>query len=260
MGAGSAIERAKPIRGPGGGARRPKPCRLALSRRLQRIVAKKLSLEWSPEQISGWLKRSYPEDEEMQISHETIYRSLFVQARGVLKKELVGHLRTRRMMRRSKKGQHTRSAARADCRRGFHPRSACRDRGPRSPGPLGGRPPGRLEQHAHCDAGRAEVALHDAGEGRRQGHGERRPGTEETGSAAACRAPEIADLGPRDGDGGAQEVCDCHGRPGLLLRSAKPMATGKRMRTPIASYVSTSRRALICRIGHKRIWAALPLD
>jgi IS30 family transposase len=66
-------------------------------------VAKKLSLEWSPEQISGWLKRSYPEDEEMQISHETIYRSLFVQARGVLKKELVGHLRTRRMMRRSKK-------------------------------------------------------------------------------------------------------------------------------------------------------------
>ncbi len=86
-----------------GRARRPKPCRLALSRRLQRIVAKKLSLEWSPEQISGWLKRSYPEDEEMQISHETIYRSLFVQARGVLKKELVGHLRTRRMMRRSKK-------------------------------------------------------------------------------------------------------------------------------------------------------------
>ncbi len=86
-----------------GRARRPKPCRLALYRRLQRIVAKKLSLEWSPEQISGWLKRSYPEDEEMQISHETIYRSLFVQARGVLKKELVGHLRTRRMMRRSKK-------------------------------------------------------------------------------------------------------------------------------------------------------------
>ena len=84
-------------------ARRPKPCRLAIHRRLQKIVAKKLSLEWSPEQISGWLKRSYPEDEEMQISHETIYRSLFVQARGVLKKELVGHLRTRRMMRRSKK-------------------------------------------------------------------------------------------------------------------------------------------------------------
>jgi IS30 family transposase len=85
-----------------GRARRPKPCRLAAHRRLQKIVAEKLSLEWSPEQISGWLKRHYLGDEEMQISHETIYRSLFVQARGVLKKELVRHLRTRRMMRRSK--------------------------------------------------------------------------------------------------------------------------------------------------------------
>jgi len=66
-------------------------------------VAKKLRLEWSPEQISGWLKRSYLQVEEMQISHETIYRSLFVQARGVLKKELVRHLRTRRMMRRCQK-------------------------------------------------------------------------------------------------------------------------------------------------------------
>jgi IS30 family transposase len=65
-------------------------------------VAKKLTLDWSPEQISGWLKRRHSGSEEMQISHETIYRSLFVQARGVLKRELVGHLRTRRMMRRSK--------------------------------------------------------------------------------------------------------------------------------------------------------------
>jgi IS30 family transposase len=84
-------------------ARRPKPCRLAVHRRLQKIVARKLSLDWAPEQISGWLRRRYPDDQEMQISHETIYRSLFVQARGVLKKELVGHLRTRRVIRRSKK-------------------------------------------------------------------------------------------------------------------------------------------------------------
>lgn len=83
-------------------ARRPKLCRLAANRRLQGIVAKKLSAEWSPEQISGWLKREYPDAPDMQISHEAIYRSLFVQARGVLKKELVKHLRTRRMMRRSK--------------------------------------------------------------------------------------------------------------------------------------------------------------
>ena len=83
-------------------ARRPKPCRLAVDGRLQRIVARKLRLEWSPEQIAGWLKRRYPKQEALHISHETIYRSLFVQARGVLKRELVGHLRTRRTMRRSK--------------------------------------------------------------------------------------------------------------------------------------------------------------
>lgn len=82
--------------------RRPKPCRLAVRRGLRKIVSSKLSLNWSPEQISGWLKRRYPSDQELQISHETIYRSLFVQARGVLKKELVGHLRTRRVIRRSK--------------------------------------------------------------------------------------------------------------------------------------------------------------
>jgi IS30 family transposase len=59
-------------------------------------------LNWSPEQISGWLKDAYPEDLHMQISHETIYRSLFIQARGALKKELLGHLRTRRTLRRSR--------------------------------------------------------------------------------------------------------------------------------------------------------------
>lgn len=83
-------------------ARRPKPCRLARYCGLQRIVANKLSLEWSPEQIAGWLKLNFPNDERMHVSHETIYRSLFIQARGVLRKELIGHLRSRRMMRRSK--------------------------------------------------------------------------------------------------------------------------------------------------------------
>ncbi len=81
---------------------RPKRCRLAIHRRLQKIVSEKLSLNWSPEQISGWLKWQYPDDTEMHISHEAIYRSLFIQARGVLKKELIGHLRTRRVMRRCK--------------------------------------------------------------------------------------------------------------------------------------------------------------
>jgi IS30 family transposase len=83
-------------------ARRPKPCRLATNPLLRRLVAQKLSLQWSPEQISGWLKREYADVLDMQISHETIYRSLFIQARGVLKKELLEHLRTRRTLRRSR--------------------------------------------------------------------------------------------------------------------------------------------------------------
>ena len=84
-------------------SRRPKLCRLATHRRLRYIVARKLQLDWSPQQISGWLVKQYPGRDDMQVSHETIYRSLFIQARGVLKKELVKHLRSRRMMRRAKK-------------------------------------------------------------------------------------------------------------------------------------------------------------
>jgi IS30 family transposase len=84
-------------------ALRPKPCRLALNGRLRKVVASKLALEWSPEQISGWLKIRYPGDENMQISHETIYKSLFIQARGVLKKELIKHLRTGRRFRYARK-------------------------------------------------------------------------------------------------------------------------------------------------------------
>ena len=83
-------------------ARRPKPCKLVINRALARIVAKKLRRFWSPEQIAGWLKQEHPEDESHQVSHETIYRSLYIQARGALKKELQQHLRTRRAMRRSR--------------------------------------------------------------------------------------------------------------------------------------------------------------
>ena len=83
-------------------ALRPKQCLLAVHRRLRDIVASKLMLDWSPEQISGWLKTAYPDDESMHVSHETIYRSLFIQARGVLKKELMDHLRSKRRMRRSR--------------------------------------------------------------------------------------------------------------------------------------------------------------
>jgi IS30 family transposase len=90
-------------------ARRPKKCVLATNRKLRSIVAGKLKLQWSPQQIAGWLKTQFPNDPELQISHESIYRTLFVQARGALKKELQRHLRSGRVMRHartaSRKGQ-----------------------------------------------------------------------------------------------------------------------------------------------------------
>jgi IS30 family transposase len=86
-------------------ALRPKRCLLSVNSELRDVVASKLILDWSPQQISGWLRIQYPADESMRVSHETIYRSLFIQARGVLKKELLGHLRSKRRIRRS---QHAR--------------------------------------------------------------------------------------------------------------------------------------------------------
>lgn len=83
-------------------AQRPKPCRLQAHPELRAEVAGKLALDWSPGQIAGWLKLNRPDGHPMRVSHETIYKSLFIQARGVLKKELMGHLRSRRMMRRGK--------------------------------------------------------------------------------------------------------------------------------------------------------------
>jgi IS30 family transposase len=83
-------------------AHRPKRCKLAQNRALAGIVAEKLRALWSPEQIAGWLKHTYPGDESRHVSHETIYRTLFIQARGALKKELLEHLRRTRPMRRSR--------------------------------------------------------------------------------------------------------------------------------------------------------------
>ena len=83
-------------------AHRAKTCKLAKNRKLALIVAEKLQLEWSPDQIAGWLKHRYPRDEAFQVSHETIYKTLFIQARGALKKELIQYLRKPRAMRRSR--------------------------------------------------------------------------------------------------------------------------------------------------------------
>ena len=90
-----------------GRARRPKRCRLATNPELRYLVAGKLSAYWSPEQIAGWLKQEFPMDASMRVSHETIYRTLFVQARGALKKELIAHLRTVRRLRRPNGAAHS---------------------------------------------------------------------------------------------------------------------------------------------------------
>ena len=92
--------------------RRPKPCRLAAHAALQRVVAAKLAVQWSPQQISGWLRATFPGDPEMQVSHETIYRSLFIQSRGVLKRALLGDLRRQRRFR------HARASARVRPKQG----------------------------------------------------------------------------------------------------------------------------------------------
>ena len=84
------------------GALRPKVCKLACHPFLSRAVSRKLRRKWSPEQIAGWLKRAFLKEPHKQVSHETIYRSLYIQARGVLKKELLEHLRAKRTIRRSK--------------------------------------------------------------------------------------------------------------------------------------------------------------
>jgi len=84
-------------------AKRPKGSKLAENRTLAYIVAEKLQLQWSPRQIAGWLQCEYPDDETLQVSHETIYRTLFIQARGALKKELLQHLRRSRGLRRSRR-------------------------------------------------------------------------------------------------------------------------------------------------------------
>lgn len=83
-------------------ASRPKECKLSVNVKLKEIVSDKLILNWSPEQISGWLKNNYPEDSNMHISHETIYRNLFIQTKGILNKSLRKHLRSKRLMRRPK--------------------------------------------------------------------------------------------------------------------------------------------------------------
>ena len=161
-------------------SRRPKCCKLANSPRLRQAVAGKLRLDWSPEQIAGWLKRTHPEDECNQVSHETIYRSLFVQARGVLKKELLRHLRSKRSMRRSKPVDPN-----GDRRGHIKDIVSIRQR----PAVVEDRAvPGHWEDlltgQLHRDLGRASYALRDVGQGGRQGHPDGRIRAHQAGEEA----------------------------------------------------------------------------
>ena len=150
-------------------ALRPKPCRLALHGELRWRVAQKLALQWSPEQISGWLKQQFPTDRDMRISHEAIYRSLFVQTRGVLKKELTAQLRTRRQMRHAKGGKAKNGQGHILDMVSIRERPAeAEDRA--VSWPLGRRSSYRSKRHAHRDARRTPQPLYDARQASKEGH------------------------------------------------------------------------------------------
>jgi hypothetical protein len=108
--------------------RRPKVCRLDQNPVLKELVAQLLQEDWSPEQIAGWLRKTHPEDRAMHVSTETLYRTLFLQARGVLKRELLSHLRRHKVMRCSKQRQHPRCEADRHPERSLDPGSAGRGR------------------------------------------------------------------------------------------------------------------------------------
>jgi IS30 family transposase len=152
-------------------ALRPKRYLLAVNRKLRRIVASKLILDWSPEQLSGWLNMHYPDDESMRVSHETIYRSLFVQARGVLKKELLDHLRSKRRMRRSRH-----ATVSGQSRGQIVDAISIRERPPEVedraiPGHWEGDLLSRRQEQLHCNPGRTSFALCHAAQGAEQRNG-----------------------------------------------------------------------------------------
>ncbi len=144
-------------------ALRPKLCKLACNKPLSRIVAKKLQLQWSPQQIAGWLKREYSDNEDHQVSHETIYRTLFIQSRGALKKELLQYLRTKRVMRRAKNsslkgkglGKITNAVSISERPASVEDRAV--------PGHWEGGSYFRFKKQSHSHTGRTSFTLRDAG-------------------------------------------------------------------------------------------------
>lgn len=205
-------------------ARRPQCCKLVKNRPLAKLVTEKLRQSWSPQQIAGWLKHTYPSQPSCQVSHETIYRSLFIQARGALKRELLQHLRRTRGMRRSRHyTQKTENHGKIVDAVSISERPATvEDRAV----------PGHWEGDLLFGSHNSQIAtlverqtryvmLAKAGW---QGHRDGRQRTHQTRPQAARRAVQVADLGSRQGDGSAQAIHPGYGHPGLLLRSSGTVA------------------------------------
>ena len=168
---------------------RPKPYRLASSPALRRMVARKLAVQWSPQQIAHWLRHTFPSDADMHVSHETIYRSLFVQSRGLLKRTLLSELRRPRHMRRSR-SRGADWAAPVGC--GLHQRAPGRGGRSGGPGPLGGRLAHRRRAVIYRDARGAAVAVRRLASPAQQRSTHRRTGLNPPHSAAARRIGEVA--------------------------------------------------------------------
>ncbi len=196
--------------------RRPQRCKLARQPRLAALVAAKLAADWSPEQIAAWLRAHYPEDETMRVSHETIYLTLFVQARGALKRELLEHLRRAQTQERPQR----QARPGTDPRRRLDRRAPSGGGRPGGPGPLGRRPARRRLEQPDRDPGRAAIPLPHPRRRRPQGQPLGHRCAQPPARAPAAAAARLADLGSRLGDGRARQVHRRHRRQGLLLRPA----------------------------------------
>src|SRR5215213_3234175 len=153
-------------------ALRPKPCKLAVHGQLRQAVVRKLGLNWSPEQIAGWLKRAYPETEAWRVSHETIYRSLYVQARGAEERaDGASAVPTANPALAARNGEGRSAWPHPGCC--LDQRATGVGRGSGRAGPLGGRPALWIEQQLHRHIGRTPLALCDARQGPQQGNANR---------------------------------------------------------------------------------------
>ena len=205
-------------------ARRPKICKLVEHRQLAHRVASKLKELWSPEQIAGWLKRTSPDEENFQVSHETLYRSLFIQARGALKKELLQHLRRTRGDATLTPPYAEDEGSRTDQGHGLDPRASRLGGRSRRARSLGRGPPARIEEQSNRHPGRASDALRDVGQSQQPRHRNGDQGLEPTSAQVTTGTVQVSDVGPGKGNGRSQTLQSRYPYSGLLLRSTKPLA------------------------------------